>query len=109
MTIAIENIFAAAAGHAPNEQISTLLATTHMRLERIVSHAHASPEGKWYDQDWDEWVIVLKGSAGLLFEGESTPRVLGPGDYLVIPAHLRHRVAWTDAGEPTVWLAVHYR
>ena len=109
MTIAIENIFSSAQGNASHEQISTLCATTHMRLERIVSHAHASPQGDWYDQDWDEWVIVLKGSAGLVFEDESTPRVLGPGDYLNIPAHVRHRVAWTDGKEPTVWLALHYR
>jgi cupin 2 domain-containing protein len=108
MTIPIGNIFASVAEKARHEQISTLLATTHLRLERIVSHAHASPEGFWYDQEWAEWVIVLRGSAGLLFEGESSPHVLGPGDYLDIPAHARHRVAWTDPGEPTVWLAVHY-
>jgi len=109
MTIEVRNIFALVPPATPHEQLTALLTTTNMRLERIVSHAHASPEGFWYDQEWAEWVIVLKGSAGLLFEGESAPHVLQAGDYVDIPAHARHRVAWTDAREPTVWLALHYR
>ena len=109
MTIEVRNIFALVPPAAAHEQLTTLLTAPNMRLERIVSHAHASPEGFWYDQEWAEWVIVLKGSAGLLFEGESAPRVLQAGDYVDIPAHARHRVAWTDATEPTVWLALHYR
>ena len=51
---------------------------------------------------------MLAGSAGLLLEGEDRPRVLEPGDHLLIPAGARHRVEWTDPGRPTVWLAVHY-
>jgi cupin 2 domain-containing protein len=109
MTITAGNIFSFAESFAPGEELTALLTATNTRLERIVSHAHASPEGFWYDQDWAEWVIVLQGSAGLQFEGESAPRVLGPGDYVDIPAHARHRVAWTNATEPTVWLALHYR
>ena len=109
MTIAAGNIFSAAESITPHEQLTALLTTANLRLERIVSHAHASPEGFWYDQAWAEWVIVLKGSAGLHFESESAPRVLKAGDYIDIPAHARHRVAWTDAQEPTVWLALHYR
>ena len=109
MTIAAGNIFSASESITPHEQLATLLDAANLRLERIVSHAHASPEGFWYDQEWAEWVIVLKGSAGLHFEGESAPRVLKAGDYIDIPAHARHRVAWTDAQEPTVWLALHYR
>jgi cupin 2 domain-containing protein len=54
-------------------------------------------------------VLVLAGSAGLLLEGEAKPRVLRAGDYLLIPPHRRHRVAWTDGERPTAWLAVHYR
>jgi cupin 2 domain-containing protein len=108
MTITAGNIFEWASTNAPGEQLTALLTTTNLRLERIVSHAHASPEGFWYDQEWAEWVIVLQGSAGLHFEGESAPRALKAGDYVDIPAHARHRVAWTDAKEPTVWLALHY-
>jgi cupin 2 domain-containing protein len=91
------------------EQTVELLAGDNVRIARIVSTGQASPPGFWYDQDWAEWVLVVAGSAGLLIEGEAEPRVLRPGDYLLIPAHRRHRVAWTDAECPTVWLAVHYR
>jgi cupin 2 domain-containing protein len=91
------------------EQISALITSVHLRIERIVSTGQASPPGFWFDQDWAEWVLVVAGSAGLLFEGESEPRVLQAGDYLLIPAHRRHRVAWTDVEHPTVWLAVHFR
>ena len=52
---------------------------------------------------------VLAGSAGVLFEGEAEPRTLRAGDHLLIPAHTRHRVAWTDPDRDTIWLAVHYR
>jgi cupin 2 domain-containing protein len=77
------------------------------RVERIVSTGQATPAGEWFDQGWDEWVLLLSGSAGLLIEGEGEPRTLRPGDYLLLPAHCRHRVEWTSPGEPTVWLAVH--
>ena len=85
-----------------------LLETPALRLERIISTGHATAAGRWYDQDRDEWVAVLRGSAGLRFEGEAEARVLRPGDHLLIPARRRHRVEWTDAAEPTVWLALHH-
>src|SRR5215469_4297222 len=103
------NLLAALPGSLEAEQITTLVANENLRIERIVSTGQASPEGLWYDQEWTEWVLLVAGSAGLLFEGEAEPRVLRPGDYLLIPAHRRHRVAWTDVGHPTVWLAVHFR
>lgn len=78
------------------------------RLERIVSVGHATPPGEWYDQDTNEWVVVLRGAAILRFEDEPAPRRLAPGDWLDIPAHRRHRVEWTEPGEPTIWLALHY-
>ena len=53
-------------------------------------------------------MVLLSGSAGLLFAGETEIRVLRPGDYLLIPAHCRHRVEWTDPVRPTVWLALHF-
>jgi cupin 2 domain-containing protein len=103
------NLFTDVARDLPDERVTALLAAPNLRVERIVSTGQASPPGFWYDQDWAEWVIVLAGSAGLLIEGEPAPRVLGPGDYLHLPAHKRHRVEWTDADQPTVWLAVHHR
>lgn len=76
-------------------------------IERIVSHGHRTPEGSWYDQEQSEWVMVLRGHAVLEIEGRE-PLELGPGDWVDLPAHCRHRVAATADGEPTVWLAVHY-
>lgn len=102
------NIFEHVPEQLPEEQLTELLVTPGLRIERIVSTGQASPEGFWYDQDGAEWVLVLAGSAGLLVEGEAEPRVLGPGDHVFIPAHVRHRVAWTDPAQPTIWLAVHY-
>lgn len=84
-----------------------LLQTPGVRIERIVSEGHSSPEGFWYDQETHEWVLLLSGAAKLQFEGEE-PIGLKPGSYLHIPAHRRHRVEWTDPTQPTVWLAIHY-
>ena len=91
------------------EQLRDLLATPALRIERIVSTGQASPPGFWYDQDWAEWVLLLAGQAALLIEGEAVPRLLDPGSYVHLPAHCRHRVEWTSAETPTVWLAVHHR
>jgi len=102
-----ENIFS----HTPSapgvEEFATLAKFAGVRIERILSTGQASPEGFWYDQSWTEWVMLLAGSAGLRIEGEAAPRVLRAGDYLEIPPHVRHRVDWTDAAAPTIWLAVH--
>lgn len=83
-----------------------LLAAPGLRIERIVSHGQASPPGFRYDQPEREWVLVLAGRARLRFADESDERALGPGDWLDIAAHRRHRVEWTDPAQPTVWLAV---
>jgi cupin 2 domain-containing protein len=102
------NLFADLPAELNAEQTTILADWPGARVERIVSTGQASPAGFWYDQDWAEWVIVLSGAAGLLVEGEERPRTLQPGDYLELPAHVRHRVEWTDPGRPTVWLAVHW-
>ena len=94
---------------ADEEEVETLLAAPGLRIERIVSTGQASPEGFWYDEPDDEWVLVLAGAAGLLVEGEAQPRTLKPGDWLHLPARLRHRVAWTDTATATVWLAVRFK
>jgi cupin 2 domain-containing protein len=101
------NFFADLPGASEGEATEILAAFPGARVERIVSLGQASPPGFWYDQAWTEWVIVLSGGAGLLIEGEDAPRALRPGDFLEIPAHVRHRVEWTEAGQPTIWLAVH--
>jgi len=100
------NLFTDLPQHLPNELFTTLLDAANVRIERIVSHGHASPEGFWYDQDQHEWVVVLKGAARLQFEDGAVE--MKPGDHANIPAHKRHRVEWTTPDEPTIWLAVHY-
>jgi cupin 2 domain-containing protein len=77
-------------------------------VERIVSQGHCSPEGFWYDQDENEWVIVLSGIAAIEFEGVAEIIQLLPGSYLNIPAHKKHRVTQTSSDEKTVWLAIYY-
>ena len=104
----MKNIFADIPEHPRDELIETILQTSGFRMERIVSHGHGSPAGFWYDQDENEWVILLKGSAGLRYEGREDTIVLYPGDYLHIDRHQRHRVEWTAPDQETIWLAVHY-
>jgi cupin 2 domain-containing protein len=105
--VQIGNLLRNIAPAGPEEEVTPLLETMGARVLRIVSHAHASPPGFWYDQPEAEGVVVVAGSAGLLIEGESAVRGLGPGDYVMIPAHIRHRVEWTATDQPTIWLAVH--
>jgi cupin 2 domain-containing protein len=100
------NLFADLPQQMPDELFTTLLEAANVRIERIVSHSHASPEGFWYDQDQHEWVIVLKGVARLRFEDGIVE--MKTGDFINIPAHQKHRVEWTSPDEPTIWLAVHY-
>ena len=101
------NLFAEIPAALESERFDTLLEATGVRIERIVSHGQASPPGFWFDQDQDEWVVLLRGAARLRIEG-AEPVALLPGDSINIPAHARHRVEWTTPEEPTVWLAVHY-
>ena len=101
------NVFQPLPDDLTEEAFTELLRRGSVRIERIVSAGHASPEGFWYDQDGDEWVIVLEGAAAIQFDHEPAPVELTRGAYLNIPAHRRHRVAWTSPTEKTVWLAVH--
>ena len=91
----------------PEEWFETLVETDAVRIERIVSRGHATPDGEWYDQSRAEWVLLLQGAARLVFaDGREVD--LAPGDWLEIAAHEKHRVAWTDPDRQTIWLAVHY-
>ena len=92
----------------PEELVETLARSAHVCIERIVSRGHASPPGFWYDQEQNEFVVLVSGRARLAFT-DGTPAIdLAPGDWLDIPAHKKHRVEWTDPVEETVWLAVFY-
>jgi cupin 2 domain-containing protein len=104
----MQNLFADLPTNLPEELVEVLAANSNVRIERIVSTGQASPEAFWYDQDEHEWVAVLMGRAKLRFEGDDQPVEMGPGDFVDIPAHRRHRVEWTTPEEPTVWLAVFF-
>lgn len=106
MTIEPDNLFAEVPGALDVELVERIATGKGVRIERIVSRGHTSPEGFWYDQDENEWVVLLKGSATLRFEEEDV--TLTPGDHVDIPAHTRHRVQWTAENEDTVWLVVFY-
>ncbi|WP_404310173.1 cupin domain-containing protein [Neorhodopirellula lusitana] len=133
MTHFVGNLFSDIPGDLPDECVQQLAGNPHVRIERIVSAGHASPPGFWYDQDEQEWVMVLQGEAKLSIQAseaaladgggaQSQPQpksqsqlqtrhsvvVLKAGDQLLIPAHQKHRVEWTSASEPTIWLAVFF-
>lgn len=101
------NLFADLPIPTADEQFQTLLAKPQLRIERIVSHGHCSPDGFWYDQHQDEWVLVLQGQARIGFADRETIN-LQVGDYCLIPAHCRHRVEWTPSDSDTIWLAIHF-
>mgnify|MGYP002628158326 CR=1 FL=1 len=103
-----DNLLAGLPSDIPEELVDVLVQGKNVRIERIVSTGHRSPDDFWYDQDEHEWVIVLKGEGRLIFkDAEIVSMKLG--DHVMIPAHRKHRVEWTSPNEPTVWLAVFSR
>lgn len=108
MTISTpKNIFSNIPPELPEELFETLLQQDNIRIERIVSKGHHNAANDWYEQVQDEWVLLLQGQAQLEFEHPASIQLLNPGDYLWIPANVRHRVAWTFEYSETVWLAIH--
>ncbi|MCF6208471.1 MAG: cupin domain-containing protein [Ghiorsea sp.] len=101
------NIFNHIPANISQEVFETLLDNEHVKIERIVSKGHTSPKSGWYDQAQHEWVILLEGSATITFE-DGKESNLSKGDYLNIPAHVKHKVSWTDPDVETIWLAVFY-
>lgn len=90
------------------ELFDELLLSKNMRIERIVSQGHSSPEDGWYDQNEHEWVILIDGEATISFV-DSKDVTLKSGEYLNIPAHMKHRVSWSKPEYKTVWLAIFYK
>ena len=102
------NLFAKIPDNLPDELIQTLVSANKLRIERIVSQGHRSPNDFWYDQADDEWVLLLQGEARIGFaDAESV--TLKSGDYLLIKAHCLHRVEWTTDDMETIWLEVHFK
>jgi cupin 2 domain-containing protein len=100
----VKNLFEATCVSSSREEILALFRADHVRLDRIVSHGQRSPDGFWYDQPEDEWVLLLQGSAVIRFADESL-LALKAGDYLLIPRHLKHRV--DETSPDAIWLAAH--
>ena len=104
----MNNLLTSLPDHIDHEQVEELLSQPNVKIERIRSKGQTSPETGWYDQDKNEWVVILHGVGDITFEDGDKVR-LQPGDHLNIPAHRRHKVSWTDPESITVWLAVFYQ
>jgi cupin 2 domain-containing protein len=108
VTPEFRNILADLPPALTGEAFETIIAAGSLCIERIVSNGQVTPEGEWYDQARDEWILLLAGSADLVFDDGQEPHRLAAGDHARIPAGCRHRVSWTDPTVKTVWLAVHF-
>ncbi len=104
----LENIFKQIEGNFNKEIIDSIVNSDNIRIERIVSKGHISPEGFWYDQEENEFVLLLQGKAALEFDNKNIVH-LKRGDYLIIEKHEKHRVIYTAKNTLTVWLAVFYQ
>ena len=107
MSLLLNNIFEDLPNNLQSEVIEDIVKSDSLRIERIISKGHTTPPSQWFDQEQNEWVIVLQGEAIIDFEEGDEQRMLR-GSYLNIPAHCRHRVKWTKPETETVWLAIHY-
>jgi len=103
----VKNIFDELPQTLGEEFFETLVAEKNFKLERIVSQGHNSPQDFWYDQEQNEFVLVVSGKAVLKFDDGKSIN-LKTGDYLIIPSHRKHRVDWTDQDQKTFWIALHY-
>jgi len=103
----VKNFFENTPDIFPEELIEEIYSTPDFKIERIISDGHSSSKDFWYDQDKNEFVFLVSGSAELMFEDEKSIE-LYPGDYLIIPAHKKHRVEKTDPHQKTFWLTVFY-
>lgn len=101
------NLFDNIPDELPDELVSDLLSGNNLRIERIVSYGHRSPESGWYDQTENEWVLIVDGYGEIEFD-DGHLITLNPGDHLNIPAHQKHRVSATKPDGVTIWLAVFY-
>lgn len=102
-----ENIFTKIPKELKDELFEDILSQPNIKIQRIISQGHTTQEFDWYDQDSDEWVMLVKGAAVISFENEDDVE-LEVGDYINIPAHKKHKVSYTSQDEKTIWLAVHF-
>lgn len=108
MTNKKKNIFAGLPENMPEEIFESIIESKDFLLEKIISDGHNSPQNFWYDQEKNEFVMLMRGSAKIIYDdGKSFS--LSAGEYLIIPAHQKHRVEETDKNQKTIWLALHYK
>jgi len=100
------NLFSKIPKHIKKELFEVLVKRPGLSIKRILTQGQATG---WLKQDTNEWVVLLAGSAKLLFEDGARQASMKPGDHVQIPARCRHRVSWTDPKQKSVWLAVHYK
>jgi len=103
------NLFLTSPDNLEKELFETLASGSgEFKIERIVSRGHSSAADFWYDQETTEWIVLLSGYGRLQFENPAQVIVLEPGDWIEIPARVRHRVEATSEEADTIWLAVHW-
>lgn len=102
-----QNLFSGIPDSLPDELIDTMHSSHGIRIERIISDGHSSEADFWYDQDEHEWILLVQGEASIIYPDESEI-TLKAGDYLLIPAHRKHRVSRTDHRQKTIWLAIFF-
>ncbi|RYY76202.1 MAG: cupin domain-containing protein [Gammaproteobacteria bacterium] len=102
------NIYESIPENLDDEVFQDIFKSPNVRVERIISRGQTSAQNDWYDQEENEWVMVLAGHALLEFENNKIV-ALKKGDYLNLPAHCKHRVKWTDPAQLTIWLAIFYK
>jgi len=106
--INVKNIFHDIPEKSDEEFLEIIFQNNSLKMERIVSEGHSSPKNFWYDQDKNEFVLLLSGNAIISFDDGNSIELF-PGDYFIIPAHKKHRVDFTDPNEKNVWLALFFQ
>ena len=101
------NIFTNIPKQMNGEIFENIISKDSIKIQKIISKGDTTPKNKWYDQEDDEWVIIMQGEAILSFENQKDIK-LKTGEYINIPAHTKHRVSWTIETQETIWLAIHY-
>ena len=105
-SVELGNLYASIPRNLDSEVFELILNNENIKIERIISKGHKSPESGWYDQIYNEWVVVIKGQAILVFEDRQL--AMDTGSYINIPAHTKHKVSCSLSDEETIWLAIHY-
>jgi len=104
-----KNIFSEIPENLKDEIFQSIIEKENLKIERIISNGQTTPEDFWYDQNQNEFIILLKGKAKILFEENSEEVELNPGDYILIESHKKHKVTYTSKEETTIWLAIHFK